>query len=165
MIALQIADIKTFMKQFLLDGTFDHFLLLNGSVTTFASFQIDGALHPSYFNTREQELLGSRSLSLWGEIRPFCLELIKGKHTPLSFHFTLQLSRDNTEKFLAQTHSVLRADQVRALLINLHYDGRSLQCTTGTSLSIFTMDKEMDHAWDDMVQKFFRRQKIPFQAV
>ena len=94
MIALQIADIKTFMKQFLLSGTFDHFLLLEGNVTTFAAFHIDGTLHPSYFNTQEQELLENRSLSFWGEVRPFCLELIKGKRTPLSFRFTRRIKRE-----------------------------------------------------------------------
>ena len=165
MTALQIADIKTFMKQFLLSGTFDHFLLLEGNVTTFAAFHIDGTLHPSYFHAQEQELLGNRSLTFWGEVRPFCLELIKGRRTPLSFRFTLQLSHSNTEKFLAQTHSPIPSDQVRALLMNLRYDGHTLLCTTGTSLSVFTMDKELDHAWDDMVQRFFHRQEIPFQAV
>ena len=165
MIALQIADVKTFMKQFLLSEAFDSFLLLEGTVTTFATFHIDGGLHPEYFYTQEQENMEDRQLALWGEVRPFCLDLIKGKRTPLSFRFTLQLSRGNTEKFLSQTHGSISAGQVRALLLNLRYDGHSLLCTTGTSLSVFTLDKELDHAWDDMVQRFFGGQGIPVQTV
>lgn len=35
MTALQIADIGSFMKKFLLTDSFDRFLLLEGTVTTF----------------------------------------------------------------------------------------------------------------------------------
>lgn len=165
MTALQIADIKSFMKYFLLTDTFDRFLLLEGTITTFNTFHIDGTLQKSYYTQEEQELLANRSLSLWGEIRPFCLELIKGKKTPLSFRFTLQLSASNTEKLLAQTGVRIPLEQVRGLLMNLKYDGHTLSCTTGTSLTVFTMDKKLDHAWDDMVQRYFRQQGIPFEAV
>lgn len=112
-----------------------------------------------------QDLLTERNLSLWGEVRPFCLTLIRGKRTPLSFRFTLQLSASNTEKLLIQTGVGIPSEQVRGLLMNLKYDGHTLSCTTGTSLSVFTMDKKLDHAWDDMVQRYFRRQGIPFETV
>ncbi len=165
MIALQIADIKSFMKKFLLTDSFDRFLLLEGTVTTFNTFRIDGTLQKSYYTQEEQKLLNGRSLSLWGDVRPFCLELIKGKKTPLSFRFTLQLSTSNTEKLLTQSGISIPPEQVRGLLINLKYDGHLLSCTTGTSLAVFTMDKKLDHAWDDMVQRYFRQQGIPFETV
>jgi len=165
MIALQIADIKTFMKKLLLTEVFDRFLLLEGSITTFNTFHIDGALQKSYYTAEEQEQMEDRSLSFWGDVRPFCLELIKGKKTPLAFRFTFQLSAANTARLLAQTGIQIPPEQVRGLLMNLRYDGRSLQCTTGTSVSVFTLDKKLDHAWDDMVQKYFRQQGIPFEAV
>ena len=63
MIALKIADIKTFMHKLLLAETFDRFLLLEGNITTFNTFHIDGSLQKSYYNQEEQELLGSRTLS------------------------------------------------------------------------------------------------------
>lgn len=165
MIALQIADIRSFMHRLLLTESFDRFLLLEGAVTTFNTFRIDGTLQKSYYSQEEQELLEDRTLSFWGEVRPFCLELIKGKRTPLSFRFTFQLSASNTQKLLSRTGVNLPAEQVRGLLMNLRYDGHALSCTTGTSLSVFTMDKKLDHAWDDMVQRFFRQQGIPFETV
>ena len=163
MIALQIADIKMFMKKLLLSDSFDRFWLLEGSITTFNTFHMDGALQKSYYTAEEQEQLGERSLSLWQEVRPFCLELIKGKKTPLSFHFTFQLSASNTAKLLAQTGVQISLEQVRGLLLNLRYDGRSLLCTTGTSVAVSTLDKKLDHVWDDMVQKYFHQQGIPFE--
>ena len=165
MVALQIADIKSFMKNLLLADSFDRFWLLEGSITTFNTFHIDGTLQKSYFTMEEQEQIESRTLSYWGEVRPFCLELIKGKKTPLAFRFTLQLSSANTEKLLSQAGIPIPAEQVRGLLLNLRYDGHTLLCTTGTSLSVFIMDKKLDHAWDDMVQKYFRQQGIPFETV
>ena len=165
MIALQIADIRVFMKKLLLSETFDRFLLLKGSITTFNTFEIDGSLQKAYYTADEQEALSDRSLSFWGEVRPFCFELIKGKKTPLAFHFTFQLSASNVKKLLVQTGVDIPAEQVRGLLMNLRYDGHTLTCTTGTSLSVFTMDKKLDHAWDDMVQKYFHQQEIPFQLM
>ena len=47
MIALQIADTKTFMQKLLLTDTFDRFLMLEATITTFNTFHIDGTLHPS----------------------------------------------------------------------------------------------------------------------
>ncbi len=163
MIALQIADIRTFMKQLLLSEAFDRFLLLEGTITTFNTFHIDGSLQHAYYTAEEQEQLKGRSLSFWSEVRPFCLELIKGKKTPLSFRFTFQLASSNVERLLSQTGIQIPADQIRGLLINIRYDGKTLLCTTGTSLAVFTMDKKLDHAWDDMVRKYFRQQGIPFE--
>lgn len=165
MIALQIADIKTFMKKLLLSESFDRFMLLEGSITTFNTFHIDGVLQKSYYTAQEQELLQDRPLSFWGEVRPFCLELIKGKKTPLSFRFTFQLSSSNTARLLTQAGIQIPPEQVRGLLMNLRYDGHALQCTTGTSVTVFTLDKKLDHAWDDMVQKYFHQQGIPFELV
>ena len=162
MIALQIEDIKHFMKQLLLSDAFDRFLLLEGTVTTFNTFHIDGSLQHAYYTSEEQDQLKERRLSFWSEVRPFCLELIKGKKTPLSFRFTFQLSPSNVEKLLSQTGICIPLEQIRGLLINIRYDGKHLLCTTGISLSILTMDKKLDHAWDDMVQKYFRQQGIPF---
>lgn len=165
MIALQIADIRTFMKKLLLSEAFDRFLLLEGTITTFNTFHIDGTLQKSFFTQEEQELLGTRTLSRWQELRPFCLTLIKGKKTPLSFQLTFQLDSEQVEKLLIRTGISISPDQVRGLLMNLRFSGHSLQCVTGTSLAVFTMDKKLDQAWDGMVQKYFRQQEIPFELL
>ena len=164
MISLQIQDIKDFMSRLLLSPAFDAFLVVEGSVTTFSAFVIDGRLHPDYYEKEEQEELhlNKRHFSRWQEIRPFCLALIKGKRTPLSFRFTFQLSPENTEKLLAQTDSVFSPDDVNGLILNIRFESGKLSCTTGTSLKLFTMDKSLDQAWDRMVEKFFLQQNISF---
>ena len=164
MISLQIEDIKSFMNKLLLKPDFDAFLLVEGTITTCNTFHIDGEIKPGYYTKEEEEALGllGRRFSRWQELRPFCLDLIKGKRTPLSFRFTFRLSRENTEKLLTQTGSSFSLEQVDGLLLNLRYDETGLVCTTGTSLKLFTMDKSLEHAWDQMVQKFLLSQELIF---
>lgn len=164
MIALQIQDIKDFMNRLLLKETFDPFLVVEAAITTYNTFHIDGRLKPDYYTPEERETLNltERHFSRWQELRPFCLELIKGKRTPLSFQFTFQLSPENTKKLLLQTESAFTPQDINGLILNIRYDANGLYCTTALSLNIFTMDKSLDHAWDQMVQKFLLKQEIAF---
>ncbi|MCI8557408.1 MAG: hypothetical protein HFI19_06515 [Lachnospiraceae bacterium] len=164
MISLQIEAIKPFMNKLLLHPTFDAFLLVEGTVTTCNTFHIDGHLNPDYYSKEEQESLGlgCRRFSRWQELRPFCLELIKGKRTPLGFRFTFQLSPENTEKLLTQTESPFFPKDVNGLILNIRYDSAGLFCTTAASLALFTMDKSLEQSWDQMVQKFLLKQDIAF---
>ena len=164
MISLQIKDVKAFMNKLLLQPVFDAFLVVEGSVVTYNTFHIDGHLQPDFYTKEEQEELGlsTRRFSRWQDLRPFCLELIKGKHTPLGFRFTFQLSPENTRKLLEQTESPFSLSDINGLILNIRYDNNGLFCTTGTSLSLFTLDKSLEQSWDQMVQKFLLRQEISF---
>ena len=165
MIALQIQDIKNFMSKLLLSQTFDNFLLVEGSVTTFNTFRIDGRLHKDFFTEEESEegKLNNREFSLWKEVKPFCLELIKGKKTPLGFKFTFQLSKENTAKLLTSSGiTSIQPENVSGLLLNIRYDNSALNVITATNLSLFTLDKTLERAWDDMVKRFLKQQEISF---
>ena len=165
MIALQIQDIKNFMSKLLLSQTFDHFLLVEGSITTFNTFRIEGRVHKDFFSEEELEAqtFSDREFSLWKEVKPICLELIKGKKTPLGFKFIFQLSKENTAKLLAGSGiTSLQPENISGLLLNIRFDGSSLTCITATNLNLFTMDKSLEHAWDDMIKRFLKQQEISF---
>ena len=165
MVALQIQDIKNFMSKLLLSQTFDHFLLIEGSITTFNTFRIDGRIHSDFFTEEEHEerRLRDREFSLWKEVKPFCLELIKGKKTPLGFKFTFQLSKENTVKLLTSSGiTSIQPENVSGLLLNIRYDNGALNVITATNLSLFTLDKTLERAWDDMVKRFLKQQEISF---
>ena len=165
MVALQIQDIKQFMSKLLLSQTFDNFLLVEGTITTYNTFRIEGRLHKEFFTAEELEEQGldSREFSLWKEVKPFCLELIKGKKTPLGFKFTFQLSKENTTKLLTSSGiTSIQPENVSGLLLNIRYDNGALNVITATNLSLFTLDKTLERAWDDMVKRFLKQQEISF---
>ncbi len=158
MISLQITELKTFMNHLFLKETFDAFALTEASFLTFCSFHIDGQFQKEYYSPEELEIQQMSQLpyAFWRQVRPFCLELIKGKHTPLEFRIILRLSKADTQKLLSSANLSLRADDIDGLFLNLHYKG-TLTCTTGTSLRFFTLDKTLDHVWDDAVKKFLQK--------
>lgn len=165
MIALQIQDIKNFMSRLLLSQTFDHFLVVEGSITTYNTFRIDGRLRKDFFTEEElaEHAMNDREFSLWKEIRPFCFDLIKGKKTPLGFKFVFQLSRENTVKLLSGSGiTSILPENVSGLLLNIRYDENGLSCITAANLNLFTMDKSLEHAWDEMVKRFLKQQEISF---
>ena len=160
----QIQDIRDFMKKLLIADTFDTFLLSEATITTFSRFQIDGAFHPDYLNSDEAAALGAElsGFTLWRRIRPFFFELTKGKQTPLNFHIVFRLAPHNVAKLLEQSGLAFRPEDVDGLFLNIRFDGKELTCISGTSLRIFSLDKSLDHAWESMLEKFFKQKEIPF---
>ncbi len=162
MIALSLTEVKECMSKLLLSETFDSFLFIEGEITTYNTFTIDGYLHKDFFAENEAP---SQEYSLWKDMREHCFSLIKGKRTPLGFKVVLGLSDGNIEKLIQQQSLDFELEDVRGLYINLKYDGQKLQCITGTAMTLFTMDKSLEQAWDMMVQKFFTQKAIPFELL
>lgn len=156
MISLQIKDVKTFMNKLFLSSYFDAFLVSEATFVTFSTFHIDGTLNKEFYSAeeREEQQLDTQTHSLWRQLRPFCLELIKGTHTPLEFRIVFRLSAANTEKLLKQGDLGLSLSEISGLFLNVHFQTGSLTCTTGTALQIFTLDRSLDQFWDKNVQKY-----------
>lgn len=158
MTALEILDTKDFMNKLLLTPTFDHFCLIEASIATFQTVEIDGRINRDYYSSEELEELPP--YSYWEKIRPFCLQLVKGKRTPLNFRITLSLSPNNIANVLLSSGLEFSPEQVKGLLLNLKYDGKKVTCITGTSLNIFTMDKRLEQEWDSLAEKFLKKNQI-----
>ncbi len=156
MIAIQIKNIKGFMNRLLLQDTFDRFLVSEASVTTFTTFSISGDLKKEFFDPeqQEQEEFRSRTQVSWKEIRPFCLSVIRGKRTPLSFKFVFQLPAAEIEALLEQYDLPFQPEDVYGLFFNCQYHSELLTLTTGTSLRVFSMDHSLDQAWDQTLTAF-----------
>lgn len=144
---------------------FDTFLLEECTITAANTFTIDGHINKAFYTAEElaaQNLTAETSISPYAALRPVCFDLIKGKKTPLGFRFVFHLSRENTGKLLTQTNASFALEEVNALVLNIRYDGTVVTCTTGTSLSVFTMDKSLEHAWDEMIRRFLLKNEIAF---
>lgn len=146
------------MQHLLLKTTFDSFSLIEGEITTYNTFHIDGYLHKKFFEEAPQ-----KEYSSWGDLREFCFQIIRGKRTPLNFRFILSLPREDFEDFLNQQEIfAFRSSDLQGLYLNFKYDGTSLKCVTGISLSLFTMDKTLEKVWDNYAKEFFLKQEIDF---
>lgn len=161
MISLTLTDIKEFTSQLLLKDTFDNFSFIEGEIVTFNTFHIDGFIQKDFFDTNTE----LPEYSCWKNVREFCLHIIRGKRTPLSFRFVLSLTPENIARLIAQNKSSLRPEEVHGLYLNLHFDGTQLTCVTGTSLKTFTLDKSLEHVWDEMAEKFLHQKGIPFEKM
>ncbi len=167
--AVKITDTREFMKQLLAGDVFDTFLFSEAALTTFTTFTIDGSWHPDYYQSEEDpENAGADPVPetlTWKLMRPVLFDIIKGRHTPISFRIVLRLADYNVNSLLRSDAPMVDPSSVAGLFLNISYQGDEVTCTTGTSLKIFTMDKTLDHVWDDMVLRFFRSRQIGYETL
>ena len=83
---------------------------------------------------------------------------------PLSFRFVLSLSHRNIARLVEREVPAINPEEVQGLYLNIHYDGAALTCVTGSSFKTFTMDKSLEHAWDEMAQNFLKQREIGFEV-
>ena len=153
------------MSKFLAGEAFDAFLLEEASISTYNTFTIDGRENKSFYTSEEWDDREIRpyEFTAWKKIRPVCFDLIKGKRTPTSFHFVLHLIPDHTASILQKGDTNITADQVKAFVLNVKYDGTSLTLITGTAFHTFLMDKTPDALWDHAVKQFLTKHQLEFE--
>lgn len=159
MTALELTELKTITAHLFLQDTFDHFCLIEGEIKTYNTFRIDGKVHREFYDTDTDV----QDYSRWEQLRGHCFNLIRGKRTPLGFRFVFSLSPENIRRLTEHTAPSLDPETIQGMYLNFHFDGSVLTCVTGTSFKTFIMNKELEHIWDETVQKFFRKHQIPFE--
>lgn len=167
MIALQIINIKQFMGKLLAAETFDRFLLAEASISTYNTFVIDGHQNREFYTSEEWEDSSIRpyEFSTWKQIRPICFSLIRGTRTPAAFRFILHLSPESTASMLEKNETHILAQELKALVLTIKYDGTTLTLITGSAFHTFVMDKTVDQLWDNTLQKFLDAQKISYEML
>ncbi|MCD7805798.1 MAG: DUF5721 family protein [Lachnospiraceae bacterium] len=155
MFALQIDEVKIFMQRLLATSAFDSFLFVEGALQMGMSYEFDGHLNRDFFSEEELSTLPKEDAYLpYSQVRPIFFSLIRGKHTPLSFHITLQLGSAMTRAVL---HSVPSASCVKGLLLNIRFDGQRVFLTGGVNYSSFSLDKAPERAWDQWLTDFAKK--------
>lgn len=101
----------------------------------------------------------------WKRVRPIVLDIVRGKHSPLSFRIILKLNDRAIAGVLKSSGAPYTPDQVDGLFMNICYQMGEITCTSGTSMKTFTLDKSLDHAWDDMMLKFFASRGIEVEKL
>ena len=155
MTALQIDDILNFMKHLLVADSFDTFLLVQGSVTTYNTFDIDGLIRPDFFGSDlDVSPLNGYKYTPWKHTKELVYSLIKGKHTPLSFKFVFHADDLLKKEILTNTSS--NFNETTDFVLTLKYDGQKLSAVSGISTNTFTTDRSADESWDKWVTSFIQ---------
>ena len=81
------------------------------------------------------------------------------------FRVIFSRPRKKIRRLLTRCAPALDPDSVRGFYLNIHFDGARLSCVTGTSFKTFTIDKTLEHAWDEMVEKFLKQKHIDFEKM
>lgn len=168
MLACKIKDIKSFTSKLLIKEDFDKFAVSEAVIMTYNSFIVDGHLRKEHFSDEEWEAMSGERFSMWETIKPFCFQAIKGKKTPESFKIVLLLSETEKNVFfdkLDEKPANITAANINGLFLNIKYENGELYITTGTSLSIFVIDKTLDNAWAAYVKRFLSEHEIDFEEV
>lgn len=162
---MKMEDLRQFTSQLFVGDTFDRWLVREATIVTFNSFTIDGHIRQGYYSEQELEENQIEELSSWKVLRPFCFSLIKGKKLPESFQITLQLAPADVEIFLKYAQLEFTAEQVNGLYLNIRYEAGTVHCVTGTSLNMFTLDRQIEIEWDEAARLYFKNEKIPYSEV
>lgn len=162
MLALQITSMKQFMNQFLGTDAFDIFLLEEATLKTACTFQIDGTHQRSFYGDDDPASFptGSHDFVCWKSMRPVVFGLIRGRHTPLQFKFVLHLAPEHVSSILSGGNASVTADQIKAFVLTVRYDGEKILLTTGTAFHTFLMDREPDRLWDNALMKYLSKKEI-----
>ncbi|MGN0141005.1 MAG: DUF5721 family protein [Roseburia sp.] len=167
MIALNLPEIKDFMNKLLCSETFDHFLIKEAVIKTAATWSLDGGLNQEFYSSEELKELGYEELSFlpFGALRPQCFDLIKGKRTPAYFRFVFLLSPANLSRTLESLQSSYTPADISGVFLNLKFQNGQLLLTTGISYRIFSVDKSLEHEWDNLVKRFLKNNGIVFEEL
>lgn len=152
--SFEIEDIKTFMNTLLCDTKYDSFYMYETRLKTSLDYYINGSINKEFFDSDEEREIVEDFIS-WGKVKNTLFSLIKGKRLPISFRIILMFNKGNIEKLIEMNNLPYSPDNVSSLSFNIYYENEKLSVTTGTALKTFTMDKSLEHVWDDTVEKYY----------
>lgn len=167
--ALKITETKNFMGILLKSDCFEDFLLAEASITTYNTFTIDGHIVSSFYkgdvNAPEEEL--PYHFSCWKDLQELCFQLIRGKRTPVRFHFTLYLKPEKV-KFLFASEQFNKEqdalpDELDQMVLNIKYQEGILTLITAVSYDTFVIDKSAEKIWDQYILQFLSSKSIAFE--
>lgn len=167
MLALQITNLKNFMNHLLTADTFDIYLLEEATIKTACTYTIDGHVQREFYTAEEQEdqSLLPYDFAKWNEIKGLCFQLMKGKRTPLYFKFVLHLMPEYLKNLLTPASCDVAADDVKALILTVKFDGGRAILTTGSAYRTFIMSKEPDIIWDKALRRFLDKKEILYEEL
>ena len=158
----KINDVKGFMKLFLNSAAFDDFQLVELTIKKYTTIIIDGHANEDFYKNDENYTLRGNEYASWAELRPLCMELIKGRNTPLYMKYVLQ---KNPSAILPPSGEPLTdkaASEARSLLLNIAYSEQLLTLTTAVNFTGFYPDSTLPSIWDSYIENLLKNNSLDY---
>lgn len=162
--SFHILDVKKFMSLFLISPDFDFFLFQEFELETSHRITISGKRNENWYSKDELEILeeqGKKSFLSWEDIRETIWEEIRGKKTPEFMRGVFMLPHKDIGEIVQKAGR--EPEDVHVLAWNLRYEKNELYLVTAVSMKIFTLDKSLEHTWDDYVADFLKKKEICYE--
>ena len=156
MLQLIIEDVKKLTDLLFVQETFDRFLMSEAHFVTGITVDLDGSLNSDYYDTDELSALSDHRTVAWGAMKKLCFQIIKGRKLPKRFRIVLKLAEADILTWLTKNGLSTASDAVKGLFITFRYENQQLSCTSGTALSVFTLDKTLEQAWDAQIVRMLK---------
>ena len=152
-------DIKDFMNKLLTGEVFDSFRVRGVEVTTFTHFNISGqkvSAGSPEASSEDGDKPAKAVYCSWGEIRPFVFNIIKGGVKPAYIKIVFSMEPEAAAKL---------HENGAAMYLNLTYSGGEVYFTSATAQKGFSLDKSLDHVWEDYLAEFFRANEVKAKMI
>lgn len=150
MIALALTEVRSFMNTLLMKDTFDRFFLEEAFIKKEYTVSIEG---------RTSDL--SPYLP-YGKMRPILMEHMKGEKVPDLLRITLEYPA--TAQMVARlTGGDDTQTKIKEFLMRIEFDAHGLRLVTGVSYETFSMEKDLEKAWDESVKRFLNEEDVAYE--
>ena len=163
MIQLLIEDTRKLTEQLFIGEAFDRFLVREAHFVTGITVDLDGTLNTDFYDSDEVAALPDQTTAAWKSMKALCFQIIKGKKLPKKFQVVLKLSPSDISGWLSKNGLNYTPETVKGLFFTIRYENQQLSCTSGTALTVFTMDKSLEQAWDRQMMRFFKTIEVAYR--
>jgi len=164
---VESGDVKVFMGSLLMSDKFDFLEIRGVDITTFTHFNISGqkvmpALPETNVENKDSnsdnniETKIKASYCKWAEIRPLVHSIIKGGGRPSHMKIIFSMEPEQALKL---------HDNGAAMYLNVTYNGEEVFFTSATAQRGFSLDKSLDHVWEDYLFSFFKLNEIRVKEI
>ena len=144
------------MQNLLVQDIFDSFLITEGEISTSNTFSFTGCINKDFYNNDELKAFPN-DFVFWKQLKHICFEIIRGKKVPTHMKLTLAFPKSSYEKIIRDCGMNVTSDNIGGLYLHILYENNEITIITGTSLTLFTMDKTLDKYWDNLMLNFLNK--------
>ena len=98
-------------------------------------------------------------------IKTACSYTINGNKVPAAMKLVMLASYELVTDIIAKNNIAVMPENVNGLFINMKYQEGHVDIITGTSLNVFTLDKQLDTAFDQYIKTFLANAGLDFEEL